>query len=513
MRSTTAIHGKEAREALKRGINKVNAAVAPTLGAKGRNAVYSQYNSPVVTNDGVSIARQILPKDNAEYLGAELIKQAAERTNEEAGDGTSTTIILTNEMVNQGFEAIENGANPIVLRNEMEEAKKVVIEELKNHSTETDDLLSVAKVSVENDEIAELVSGVVQRVGKLGSILVEEGHLFKTEVEEVKGYWFERGYVSPYMITNEKNEAVLEDCAVILTDKSLNLNKDLFEVLSGLVNKGIKSALIVADKVEGELLQTLIANKLKGTIIAIAVNRPSSLEELEDIAVLTNAIAVTKDKGILNISAEHVGSSKKVIVKKNSTIIVGRDSKALTERITALEDVINNSKEKYGEIELSKERLARLTGGLAVIRVGAKTEAERGYWKLKIDDAVGACRAAAEEGVIAGGGSTLRKIADSLRENHIMTPGMTLVLDALCIPYKWLIKNSGMEGVDESKNYNVLTGEEVKDLKAIGIVDPTKVARCAIENAISTASTVLTTETVITVDEDLSLQKLKNLLA
>lgn len=494
MRSSKQKHGKEARDALYLGVKAVYDAVAPTLGARGRNAVYYQYGTPIVTNDGVSIARQVMPKDGFERLGADMIKQAAERTNDEAGDGTSTTVILTKEIAEAGIAAIENGANPMILRREIEDAKVEVLSALKDMATPVDKLLDVAKISVENDTIAELVSGVVERVGPLGSILVEEGHLFTTEVEEVRGYWFERGYVSPYMITNEKGEAVLDDCAVILTDRSLNLNKDLFKVLTDIVAKGTKSVLVIGDKIEGELLQTMIANKMKGTLTTVAVTRPPSVEELEDIAVLTGATAVTKDKGIKDISVEHIGHSPKVIVKKDSTIIVGHDSVFVTDRIESLKKTIDDNKEKYGEIERMKERLARLTGGLAVIRVGAKTEAERGYLKLKIDDAVGACRSAVEEGVVAGGGTVLRDISVSLSKSDEVE-GRSILLNALVRPFEKLMQNAGIEEYRMSKNYNVLTGEIVEDMKKVGIVDPAKVARCAIENAVSTATIMLTTET------------------
>lgn len=510
MRATEQMHGRAAREALQRGSKKVYDAVAPTLGARGRNAVYSRWNMPVVTNDGVSIAREVLPKDPYELLGADLIKQAAERTNEEAGDGTTSTIILTHGLIDAGFDAIENGGeNPMILRREIEEAKNEVVSKLKEISQPVDDLLEVAKISMENDEIAKLVTDVVTHVGPLGSILVEEGHTFTTEVEKVKGYWFDRGYVSPYMVTNEKGEAELTDCAIILTDRTLNLNKDLFKVLTEIHGKGFKSALVIGDKIEGELLQTMIANKMNGTLVTVAVPRPASTEELEDIACITNATAVTKDKGIKDIGIEHVGVAPKVIVKKNKTIIIGRDSETLVARIENLKGQIEDNKEKYGEIEQMKERLARLTGGLAVIRVGAKTEAERGYWKLKIDDAVGACRAAVEEGTVPGGGTALRDIASSMT---LKTHGAQIVSNVLQHPYARLLENAGIKS---TANVNVLTGEEVMDMRAEGIVDPTKVVRCAIENAVSAATTVLTTETVIVTVPDASsaVESFKKLLS
>lgn len=511
MRSTTQIHGDEAREALKRGIDAVYNAVAPTLGAKGRNVVYERWNSPVVTNDGVSIAREVLPEDKYEYLGAELIKQAAERTNDEAADGTTTTIILTKELIDAGFHALQEGENPMLLRREIQEAKDFVVAEIKKRATPAKNLLEVAKISVENDEIAELVADVVQHVGALGSVIVEEGHTFKTEVEKVKGYWFEKGYISPYMITNEKNEAVLEECAVILTDRTLNLNNDLIGVLTDIAKTGTKSLLLIADKIEGELLQTLIANKMQGRFTTVAVTRPLSTEELEDIATLTGATAITKDKGIKDIAITHVGKAPKAIIKKDQTIIIGHDTQELKDRIKTLSDIVKDSKEKYGEIERQKERLARLTGGLAVIRVGAKTEAERGYLKLKVDDAVGACKSASEEGIVAGGGTTLRDIASE--KTFPTTKGAIILKSVLSTPFERLMENSGISEYDIKKNYNVLTGDIIKDMKKAGVVDPAKVSRCAVENAVSAATTVLTTETVIATKPELPIDSLKKLLS
>lgn len=492
MRSTKPIHGAEARAALKRGIDQVFNSVAPTLGAKGRNAVYKQYGAPIVTNDGVSIARQVLPEDPGEYLGAEMIKQAGERQNEEAGDGTTTVTVVAHALIEEGLKALEEGENPMVLRKQLDEAKDEALEILKGMSTPVENILDVARISVEDEKLAQLVADVVTKAGPHGSIIVEEGHGFATEVDEVKGYWFERGYVSPYMITNERGEAILENCAVIVTDRYLNLNKDLVTVLNDVIQSGVNSVLVIADNVEGELLQTLIQNKLQGRLTTVAVKRPASVEELEDIATLVRGTAVTKDKGINQIAIQHVGKAKKVIVKRDQTIIVGEEGPELTQRIADLEQEIKDTKEKYGIIEQKKVRLARLTSGLSVVRVGAKTDAERGYLKLKIDDAVGACRAAVEEGIVPGGGTTLLDISWNLTQG---TTGAALLTYALRTPYQQILENAGME--EKEGKFNILTGEAVDDMVKAGIVDPTKVARCVIENAVSFAKTFLTIETVL----------------
>ena len=498
MRNTKALYGEEGRAALKRGIDQVFNAVAPTLGAKGRNAVYKRYGAPVVTNDGVSIAREILPEDPYERMGAEMIKQAGESTNDEAGDGTTSTTVFAHAMIEEGKKEVLNGENPMVIKTSLENELEKVVIVLKDISVPVTDILNVARISVEDEKIATLVSDVITRVGPRGSIIVEEGHGNDTEVENVKGYWYDRGYVSPYMVTNEKGEAILQECPVLVTDRYMNLNKDLVGVLQEMLKMGKTMLLVIADNVEGELLQTLIANKIQGRFTVIAVRRPSSIEELEDIATVTGAVAVTKDKGIEEITVEHLGMAKNVIVKKDKTIIVGHDSEEVTARIAEVEELISQQTEPYGVMETLKVRLARLSDGLAVIRVGARTDAERGYIKLKIDDAIGACRAALEEGIVAGGGTTARNLSDV---PDMGTPGGRILKYALMQPYLQILKNAGMitesASIDTSKDYNVLTGEVIENMIDAGIVDPAKVVRVAIENAVSMAKTFLTTEVII----------------
>lgn len=481
---TKTLIGKEAREALKRGIDKVYEPVAATLGAKGRNSVYWDFGSAVVTNDGVTIARKINPEDSFEALGADLIRQASEKTNEEAGDGTSTTAILAHAIVEGGLAEMESGANPMVIRKELEKAKDEVVALLKESSKpikNDDELFSVAKISVEDDKIAKIVSEAVKKAGSHGAVIVEEGAGYDIEKEEAQGYFWDKGYFSPYMVTNpERMEARLEDTAVILTDKHMNLNRELVGILNTLMKEGCTSALVVADKVEGELLGTLITNKMKGVFTTVAVQRPGTMEELEDIAAITGATVVSKDKGIKDFQAYHVGRAKKVVVKKDKITVIGDESDALTKRIEELESEV---KEKKVD-ELTKTRLAKLANGIVMLRVGAKTEAERKYLKLKVDDAVGACKAAIEEGVVAGGGVSLYEIAGKI-ENKILAK-------ALKKPYEKILENAGIES--DGKYYDVLNGKVVKDMIKEGIIDPAKVERVSVENAVSLAGIFLTTE-------------------
>lgn len=494
MRKTKAIYGEDARGELIKGIKAVHDAVAPTMGAKGRNAIYKKYGMPIVTNDGVSIAREIIPEDSYQYLGAESIKQASEQTNYEAGDGTSQTIVLAKTLIDNGLKAVNEGHNPMVLRREMEEARDAIVTQLKEISKPVDDLVDVARVSVEDEQMAQMVANIIKEVGTEGSVIVQESPGNEIRSEVVKGYTWESGYVSPYMITNNKGEAVLDNCAVIVTDRYLNLNQDLFKCLTELAQKQIGSVLVVADNVEGELLQTMLVNKQNGIITSVAVKRPQTLEALEDLAALTGATAVTKEKDIKMIGVEHVGYAERVIVKKDETILIGKAKEAqINERIEQVKlQIADKDNEKYGDIEILKQRLARLQGGIARIHVGANTEAEQAYKKMKIDDAVGACKAALEEGIVPGGGTTLRDLA----VNVTGTIGGQVLADSLTQPYRQILLNAGLDA-SEGKNYNVLTGEVVEDLMAVGIVDPAKVVRCALQNAVSTAGIILTTESAI----------------
>jgi len=488
---TKTLVGNEAREAILKGIQQVYEPVAATIGAKGRNAVFDDWGA-MVTNDGVTIARKINPEDSFEALGADLIKQSAEKTNEEAGDGTTTTIILAQALITRGFEQVSQGKNPMVIRKELMEAKDKAIEILKSISRPVDNLFDVAKISVEDEKIAKIVSEAVEKAGKNGSVIVEESNGYDIEKEEVQGYFFDRGFISPYMVTNpDKMEAVLNDAVVIVTDRHLNLNKELMGCLSEIHQSGKNNVLLICENLEGELMQSIIANKMKGLIITVVVRRPGTLEELEDIAVLTDSTAVTDAKGIKEIKYIHLGKAKRVVIKRNQTIIVAEPNEKLTQRIADLEKEVLEDPNN----ELLKSRLAKLVSGVVILRVGAKTEAERRYLKLKVDDAVGACRAAQEEGIVEGGGVSLLTIADKL--------GDGLLGEALKEPYNRILANAGIE--NDGRKYNVLTGDVVKDMFEASIVDPTKVERCSIENACSLAGTVLTIESA-TVQIDKSIE-------
>lgn len=491
---TQTLIGEEARNALFEGVKKVHDPVAATIGAKGRNAVFEDWEV-TVTNDGVSIARKINPADPFERLGADLIKQAAERTNEEAGDGTTTTIIVGKALVEEGNKMIAAGVDPMTIRNLLNQAKDEAIAILKTMSRPVDNLFDVANISVENEVIAKIVSDAVKKAGVNGNVIVEESNGYDIEKEERQGYFWPRGYTSPYMVTNpDKMETVLIDPVVIVTDRILNLNKELMGPLTEAHQAGKNYVLIVADKVEGELLQTLIANKMKGLLISVVVRRPGSIEELEDIATITNATAITADKGIKNIAYSHFGSAKRVVIKRDETIIVGNDetNPKMSILISSLQ---KECSEKEGVKELSRTRLAKLTNGVVVIRVGAKTEAERKYLRLKIDDAVGACKSAMEEDVVEGGGISLALLAE-----QVTYPMLKL---ALMAPYFKILANAGIARKDTLIRYNVLTGEPVKDMFKAGIIDPTKVERVAIENAVSFASNYLTIESAtVDIEED-----------
>lgn len=472
-------------------------AVAPTMGARGRNVIYKKYGMPIVTNDGVSIAREIVPADPYEYLGAESLKQASEQTNEEAGDGTSSTIVLGKYLIDFGTEVMEQGINPMILRREMELGRDKVVAALKEMAVPVEDLKQVAQISVENEELAEMVSGLVQEVGVEGSIMVEESPGTNVRSEVVKGYTWGRGFVSPYMVTNTKGEAVMENAAVIVTDRYMNLNTDLIEVIVELNKNGVTSVLVIAENVEGELLETIFANKQKGVINIVVAKKPETAEELEDIATLTGAKAVLKGKDIKKITLEHVGFADRVIISKDKSIVVNtKNEESVALRVEQIRGEIKaEDHEKYGGVELLNRRLARLVGGIARIKVGANTEAEQAYLKMKIDDAVGACRSALEEGIVPGGGTTLRELTDVLDDE---IPGEFVLKAAMSKPYFTILANAGIElGEYEITNYNVLTGEPVEDMMAEGIVDPAKVIRCALQNAVSIAGIVLTTEAAI----------------
>jgi chaperonin GroEL len=494
MNTTQTLFGKEAREALKKGMDTVCKPVAASMGARGRNNAFREYGSAVFSNDGVTIANNINPKDEFERLGADFLKQAADATNREAGDGTSTSIVLAHSIIEQGLAEIDKGENPMIVRKELHKAKDQALAALKEIATEIKDdneLLAVTNISVEDEVVAKIVSESVRKAGKYGAVMVEEGVGYDLSKEEIRGYSWSQGFVSPYMITNERMEAVLDNPAVIITDRLLNLNKDLVGVLNELLKQGTHSALVVADNVDGELLASLIQNKVKGNMTVVAVKRPPTLDELEDLATLTEGTAVTKDKGIKSIAISHVGSAERVVITRNSALVIGKESPWLNDRVSSIEVELKGAKDyEDDKKDLLKKRMAMLSGGIIKLSVGAKTEQERRYLKRKVEDAVCAAQAAIEEGIVPGAGAILLTIAEKVDYD--------VLKEALRAPYNVILENAGIK--PDGKFYNVLTGKEVKDLLAEGIIDPAKVTRCAIENAVSMASTFLTCESATVVE-------------
>lgn len=485
MNHTKTISGKEAREAILAGMDLVAFPVANSMGAQGRNTAFNGPMGAEVTNDGVTIARLINPSDPHQKIGAEMLKQTAEQTNSEAGDGTSGSIVFAHSLVTEGFS---DERTSMTIRRELNAEKEVLVAELKKLSKPVENneqLLDVAKISVEDEKIAQVVVDAVVKADKYGAVIVEEGMGYSIEMESAQGYYWPKGYVSPYMATTERGEAFLENAAIILTDRHMTSNKELVGILGELKQTGATSVLIVADNVEGELLQTLIINKMKAILTCVVVKRPGSIEELEDIAILTDAIAVTKDKGVKEITMPYCGTAQRVVVSKDKTIIIGKDSDRLKQRIESIAAELKDNKDD----ELLKKRMGMLASGIVHLRVGAKTETERTYLKRKVDDAVLACIAAQEEGIVPGGGATLAKLAE-----FVTSP---ILKKALLAPRHWILTNAEIE--DDGKDYNVVTGKLVKDHFKEGIIDPTKVIRCEIENGISLGGAVLTIENLTAV--------------
>lgn len=496
------IFGEEAKAELKKGIDLVHRAVSCTLGAKGKNAVYQKYGSPTITNDGVSIARKIEPKDNFEYMGADLIRQAAEKTNDEAGDGTTTSTILAHALITHGEKALSDkkvGAVP--LKQQIDKAVEEVIEKLKATCTpiETDEeLLQVAKISVEDDKIAEIVTDAVKKSGKNGIVMVEESSGLTIEREDIEGIRFQEGYFSPYMVTNpDKMEAIHEDIHILITDKTISTANDIFPLLEEMAQKNYKKLLIIADDVQGEALAMLVANKMKGIFYSVAVKRPYDKDLMEDIAIATGATVVTSEKGIAKFDFSHLGFAKKIVTTKDHTTIMnGLGDTA--QRIKDLEELVKDADE-YQKPKI-QERLAKLSNGIVMLRVGASTETEMKYLKLKVDDAVNAVKAATEEGIVAGGGVALYTIAQSIEPKNL---GEEVVKAAIEEPLLQIMRNCGEEGdmllekITGGAGYNAKTGKIETDMIKAGIIDPVKVTRCALKNAASLAGVFITTDVAI----------------
>ncbi len=519
-------YGAEARSALARGVDQLADTVRVTLGPKGRNVVLDKsYGTPTITNDGVTIAKEIELEDGFENMGAQLVKEVATKTNDVAGDGTTTATVLAQAMIHEGMKNLEAGANPIILRNGMKKATDAAVEAIKKMSSKVssnDHIAKVAAISAGNEEVGQMVADAMDKVSKDGVITIEESKTMQTELEVVEGMEFDRGYVSAYMCTDmDKMEANLENPYILIHDKKISNVQDILPLLEQVV-KTNSSLLIIAEDVDGEALTTLIVNKLRGTFNVVAVKAPGygdrRKEMLQDIAILTGGQVISSELGLelKDATMDMMGRAKSVKVKKESTVIVDgagkkKDIDARTNQIKAQLETTTSSFDK----EKLQERLAKLAGGVAVIRVGAATETEMKEAKYRMEDALNATKAAVEEGIIAGGGSAyihaqkaVQKVADSLDGDE--KTGANAVLKALESPLYFIAQNAGLEGsvivnkVKESKagiGFNALTGEYVDMVKA-GILDPTKVTRSALQNATSVASTFLTTESVVSTKKE-----------
>ncbi|AUJ25144.1 MULTISPECIES: chaperonin GroEL [Virgibacillus] len=510
---------EEARRAMLRGVDTLADAVKVTLGPKGRNVVLDKkFGSPLITNDGVTIAKEIELEDQFENMGAQLVSEVASKTNDVAGDGTTTATVLAQSMIREGLKNVASGANPVGVRRGIEKAVEVAVNELKTISKpieSKESIAQVAAVSSDDAEVGNLISEAMERVGNDGVITIEESKGFNTELEVVEGMQFDRGYASPYMVTDQdKMEAVLEDPYILITDKKIGNIQEVLPVLEQVVQQG-KPLLMIAEDVEGEALATLVVNKLRGTFNAVAVKAPGFGDRrkamLEDIATLTGAEVITEDLGLDLKSAtmDQLGRAAKVVVtKENTTIVEGSGNpEAISARVAQIRAQAEETTSEFDKEKL-QERLAKLAGGVAVVKVGAATETELKERKLRIEDALNSTRAAVQEGIVAGGGTAFMNIYNKVTELNLEgdeATGANIVRRAMEEPVRQIAHNAGLEGsiiVERLKGekvgvgYNAATGEWV-DMVEAGIVDPTKVTRSALQNAASVAAMFLTTEAVV----------------
>lgn len=515
-------YGEEARRSLEKGVDTLADAVKITLGPKGRNVVLDKkFGAPLITNDGVTIAKEIELEDAFENMGAQLVKEVSVKTNDVAGDGTTTAALLAQTIIREGMKNIAAGANPMVLKKGIAKATEYTVEELKKISKPIESktaIAQVASVSAGDEEIGTLLSDAFEKVGKDGVITIDESKTMKTELSVVEGMQFDRGYASPYMMTNpDKMDAVLEDPLILITDKKISVFQDLLPVLEQVV-KSSRGLFIIAEEVEGEALTALVLNKLKGAIKCVAVKAPGYGDRrkamLEDIAILTGATVISSDLGyeIKDATLDMLGSAKMVQVDKDNTTIVdgAGDPALIKQRVAAIQHQISESTSDYDKEKL-QERLAKLSGGVAVVRVGAATEVEMKERKLRIEDALAATRAAVEEGIVPGGGIALLSISDKVTAyantfSGDEKTGALIIAKALTAPIKQIAENAGVDGgviVDNvlrakkaNFGYDALKNEFC-DMVEKGILDPTKVTRSALQNAASVSSTLLTTEVIV----------------
>lgn len=515
-------YGEEARRSLEKGVDTLANAVKITLGPKGRNVVLDKkFGAPLITNDGVTIAKEIELEDAFENMGAQLVKEVSVKTNDVAGDGTTTAALLAQTIIREGMKNIAAGANPMVLKKGIAKATEYTVEELKKISKPIESktaIAQVASVSAGDEEIGTLLSDAFEKVGKDGVITIDESKTMKTELSVVEGMQFDRGYASPYMMTNpDKMDAVLEDPLILITDKKISVFQDLLPVLEQVVKSG-RGLFIIAEEVEGEALTALVLNKLKGAIKCVAVKAPGYGDRrkamLEDIAILTGATVISSDLGyeIKDATLDMLGSAKMVQVDKDNTTIVdgAGDPALIKQRVAAIQHQIAESTSDYDKEKL-QERLAKLSGGVAVVRVGAATEVEMKERKLRIEDALAATRAAVEEGIVPGGGIALLSVSDKVTAyantfSGDEKTGALIIAKALTAPIKQIAENAGVDGgviVDNvlrakkaNFGYDALKNEFC-DMVEKGILDPTKVTRSALQNAASVSSTLLTTEVIV----------------
>jgi chaperonin GroEL len=511
---------EDARRSLERGVNILADAVKVTLGPKGRYVVLDKkFGAPTITNDGVTIAREIEVEDVFENQGAQLVREVATATNDVAGDGTTTATVLAQAIVREGLKNVAAGANPMGLKRGIETAVDAVVEDLKSQSKEVngkEDIARVATISAREREIGDVIADAIEKVGKDGVVNVEEGQTFGLELEFTEGMQFDKGYLSPYMITDaERMEAVLEDPYILVANQKIGAVKDLLPVLEQVIQAG-KPLVIVAEDVEGEALATIIVNKLRGTFTAVAVKAPGFGDRrkrmLEDIAILSGAEVITEEMGLKleNTKISQLGRARRVVVDKDSTTIIdgAGDAEGIKARIKQLKAEIENTDSDFDREKL-QERLAKLAGGVAVVKVGAATETEMKEKKHRVEDALQATRAALEEGIVPGGGVALVNAVEAIKLDSIKEAdertGAAIIVRALQEPLRQLAQNGGLEGsvvisqvreAPKGHGLNVETGE-VEDLFAAGIIDPTMVTRSALQNAASIAKNILTTEAIV----------------
>ncbi len=525
------LFNEEARGALKRGVDKVADAIRITIGPRGRNVVLDKgYGAPTITNDGVTIAKDITLKDKFENMGAEIVKEVASKTNDTAGDGTTTSVVITQALVEEGFKIALLGHSPMGIRKGIEEATRDAIENLKKIAKpikSDSEIRQVATISAESEEIGAIIADTIKKIGKDGVVTVEESQVFGVDSEIVEGLEFDKGYLSPYMITNsERMEAEYRDPNILITDKKISTVKEILPLLEKIAATGKKELVIIADDVDGEALTTFIVNKLRGSFNVLAIKAPSfgdrKKEMLADIAATVGAKVISDEVGLKfeSVDVNVLGRASRIIATKDSTVIVGGkgNKNEITKRLESLKKQRENTKSKF-EIEKLDERIGKLSGGVAVIKVGAATETEMKYLKLKIEDAVNATKAAISEGIVVGGGSALVKVAGKLEAKSSVAKidlknktevefwaGYTAVERTLKEPLRQIAENAGEEGGvvlervqrgGPNFGYDALKGVYVDNMFEAGIIDPVKVTRVALENASSAVSILLTTEVAI----------------